>query len=110
MRDQRQSANSLCWLAVLPIAATAVAFGFQSDPKRLVMGDAVTGELRGGQTQTFLVALRVGQFLDAVALQNGIDFTAVLTAPDGKAVGHGSCRNRFHRLSTSSAAFVARGS
>ncbi len=41
-------------------------------------------EIAGGQTQTYAIRLRAGQFIRVVAVQKGINLALTLMAPDGK--------------------------
>ena len=53
----------------------------------------ITRELRGGQSHTYLIPLRAGEFLSAVAEQKGVDLEAILSSPAGKVVAHSDLTN-----------------
>src|SRR5260370_11391226 len=52
-------------------------------PTLLRPGPGIERELRGGETQEFLIPARAGQFIHAAVEQQGIDAVVRLLAPGG---------------------------
>lgn len=50
----------------------------------LVPGQAVEREIAGGESHSYQLTLKAGQFVRLLAEQKGIDLSLALTAPDGK--------------------------
>lgn len=75
------------------MASSCVAGSFLDEPARLAAGDVRNMELRGGGGHIYVLPLRAGQFVSAVAEQRGIDVETVLAAPDGKIVVHSDLPN-----------------
>jgi CHAT domain-containing protein/Tfp pilus assembly protein PilF len=55
---------------------------------KLEVGKPIDGALKGGESKTFIVPLREGEFLDVVVEQRGIDVAVTLVAPGGQALSH----------------------
>ncbi|MEP7336667.1 MAG: CHAT domain-containing protein [Acidobacteriota bacterium] len=74
----------LCWfeLAFAQIGAAQTSF----PPQTLELNQPVTREMAGGQSHSYQVAARAGQYLEAVVEQRGMDVVVTLLAPDGNRV------------------------
>src|SRR6476661_2521422 len=53
----------------------------------------VERELRGGQTDSYRVMLKAGEFLHAAVNQNGIDVVVAIFGPDGKQLSESDSPN-----------------
>jgi len=71
-------------LGLVNLASTCVAQDNATDVTPLAAGTTIEREISGGQTQSFLVGLRQGQFLRAVATSHDIDVAVMLYGPDGQ--------------------------
>ncbi|HEV3255103.1 MAG TPA: tetratricopeptide repeat protein, partial [Candidatus Acidoferrales bacterium] len=71
-------------------AAPAASAAAPAPTERLVgilePGKPVERELQGGQTDTYTIELKAGQFLHVIAEQKGIDVVLQLIGPDGKTI------------------------
>jgi len=65
-------------------------FGYTQDLPPL---SAVDREIKGGETHAFRVRLDSGQFLHAVAVQEGIDLVTAVFSPDGKQISESDSPN-----------------
>ena len=81
------------WLALfvlapllLPGAAQALINAQSNDVRILAVGANVERDLSGGQQHSYQIALAMGQFLQAVVEQRGIDVLVIVLAPDGRKV------------------------
>jgi CHAT domain-containing protein/tetratricopeptide (TPR) repeat protein len=74
----------LLWINPPPTNAQTSPPPSQQPVTEIRPGITIERELRGGQTHTYRVGLRAGDYLYAVADQQGIDLAVVLFDPDGK--------------------------
>src|SRR5258706_502883 len=56
----------------------------QEDNSKLPSLSSVERELKGGETQSYRISLNIGQFLNALMVQLGIDVFVTLIEPYGK--------------------------
>jgi tetratricopeptide (TPR) repeat protein len=59
----------------------------------LVAGQAITRELRGGETHTYRIFVNKGFFLQVTADQRGIDVVLTLRGPDGEKISDNDSNN-----------------
>jgi len=59
---------------------------FDSDPRPLESGSAIEQTLDGGQSHSYQITLRMGQYLRVMIDQLGIAIVVMLFRPDGKPV------------------------
>ena len=83
----------LCFLSSSPAKADAAKAGHsavpvvdlpQQEATVLLLGAQLERELKGGETQDFVVRLKQSEFLHIDVEQKGIDITVTLLAPGGK--------------------------
>ena len=73
------------FLFLLSIALAVCVWSVPAQtPKELPTLSAVERELKGGETQSYRIALTAGQFLHALVEQKDIDFSVAAFGPDGK--------------------------
>src|SRR5215204_7292773 len=65
----------------------------QQDWSRLPPLAHIERELKGGETHSYRVSLKAGQFLHAVVEQKEIDVLIVLLGPDGKQISESDSPN-----------------
>jgi CHAT domain-containing protein/tetratricopeptide (TPR) repeat protein len=65
----------------------------------------VERELKGGESHSYRITLKTGQFLHAIVEQNGIDLVALSFAPDGKQLSY--CDSPNERWGSESVLLVA---
>ena len=70
--------------AVCAWAQVAQPAAPQQPPQILQSDKPVEREIAGGESHTYQIKLRAGQFAHVVVEQKGIDLTAALVGPDGK--------------------------
>src|SRR5882724_2849425 len=70
---------------VLLICFLALAVGAQ-EIRQLEPGKSVEREIAGGQSHTYTINLKAGQFVHVLAEQKGVDVALSLAGPDGKQV------------------------
>lgn len=84
-------------LQFLFLLTTALAVCFGSVPaqtsKDLPTLSATERELKGGETQSYRIALTAGQFLHATVEQKNINFSVAVFGPDGKQVTYSDSPN-----------------
>jgi hypothetical protein len=74
--------EKLRWLPLSLCLFWAVTYARET---RLEPGQTVTREIAGGQSHTYQITLRAGQFLRVVVEQKGIDLTLALALPQDEA-------------------------
>src|ERR1051326_7770085 len=77
-------------LAFLLVAAAAAV---QEEPSRLSPGDVRKLAMAGGGSHRYILPLLAGEFLGAVADQQGIDVEITLSGPDGRVMAHSDLDN-----------------
>jgi CHAT domain-containing protein/tetratricopeptide (TPR) repeat protein len=85
--------KSLLLFCSLLAAGSIAAKGQPQASADLPLFGPVEKELRGGETHSYRVSLKPGQFLHALIEQKGIDVVAVVFGPDGKQVSESDSRN-----------------
>ena len=69
----------------LPHLCCSLALGQAQDETPLAPGQPVEREIAGGESHSYLIRLRAGQFIRVAVDQKGIDLTLALAAPQGEA-------------------------
>lgn len=72
-------------LCILTFIVCLVATGEAQEPRKLLSGQPVAGEIAGGQSHTCQITLTSGQFIRVVVEQRGIDLTLTLVTPKDEA-------------------------
>ena len=62
-------------------------------PIDLSLLKSITRELKGGETHSYVVRLKAGQFFQAIAEQQGIDLVILLYSPSGKLIARSDSPN-----------------
>jgi CHAT domain-containing protein/Tfp pilus assembly protein PilF len=75
------------------LALACAAWCYQGGSVRLAVGDVRNAALRGGGSDRYILPLRPGDFVSAVAEQRGVDVEIILSAPDGQRVAHSDLPN-----------------
>jgi CHAT domain-containing protein len=87
-----------------------VALALQTQDITLNTGDFYPGvELRGGQSLSYRVLLRAGQYFQVTIEQNGVDSEEVLIAPTGEIVAHADLPNAAYGPETVAAIAASTG-
>ncbi len=80
--------------ALVACGSVPRALAFQTEEITLRAGDVYPdGELRGGQSRSYRVTLRAGQYVRVIVEQKGIDLEETLTASNGEVVAHADLPN-----------------
>ena len=91
---ERRRGRALRGASCLTVAlALVLALHGQTPEKVLKSGDSVSGKLGGGQIHRYVISLRAGEYLEAVAEQNGVDLAATLFSPEGVSVAYSDLPN-----------------
>src|SRR5678816_112678 len=80
----------VCFLAA---AGSITAKGQRQDSANLPLLSPVEKEMRGGETHSYRVSLKTGQFLFATVEQKGIDVVVVVFGPEGKQISESDSPN-----------------
>jgi CHAT domain-containing protein/uncharacterized protein HemY len=89
-------------LVPLILCLSLISFARTKDDVRpLVPGQPVERDMASGQTHTYQITLRAGQFMRVVVEQKGINVAVALVAPDGKQVGEADLNGAFAQESLS---------
>ena len=89
-------------LVPLILCLSLISFARTKDDVRpLVPGQPLERDMASGQTHTYQITLRAGQFMRVVVEQKGIDVAVALVAPDGKQVGEADFTGAFEQESLS---------
>jgi hypothetical protein len=83
--------QSLVQILVASTACVLPLFG--QTPKELPALAAVQRELKGGETHSYRIELKVGQFLNANVEQDNIDVVTAVFGPDGKQLAESDSPN-----------------
>ncbi|PZO36770.1 MAG: hypothetical protein DCF19_20550 [Pseudanabaena frigida] len=65
----------------------------ESKPIALVLQQAISRDLKGGESHSYVVSLKAGQFFHAIAEQKGIDLVILLYSPSGKLIAKSDTPN-----------------
>lgn len=82
--------------ALLAVSSLPAIFLYAQEPTTLTPGTTLERTMKGGESHSYQIPLRQGQFLDVEVEQKGIDVEVILFGPDGKQISHTDSQNGLY--------------